>query len=53
MGYAKFKRRIRLSQHADASTLEAKYHDGLLVVRMLKSTKVDRQKVVIKSAADP
>ena len=53
VGYAKFKRRIRLSQHADASTLEAKYHDGLLVVRMLKSTKVDRQKVVIKSAADP
>ena len=54
VGYAKFKRRIRLSQHADASTLEAKYHDGLLVVRMLKSTKkVDRQRVLIKSASHP
>ena len=46
-GYAKFARRVPLSQHVDASTLEAKYHDGLLVVKMVKSTKVERKRIAI------
>ena len=49
-GYAKFERRIRLPQHVDPSTLQAKYEDGLLVVTMRTLAKKDssqRQKIVI------
>ena len=46
-GYARFARRVPLSQHVDTSTLEAKYQDGLLVVKVVKSTKVERKRVAI------
>ena len=49
-GYAKFERRIRLPHHVDASTLQAKYEDGLLVVTIHPLAKQDssqRQKITI------
>ena len=44
-GYAKFERRFRLPQHTDASTLRAKYENGLLVVTLAKKESVIRHKV--------
>ena len=48
--YAKFEHRIRLPPNVDASNLQAKYEDGLLVVTMSLLAKKDtsqRQKIAI------
>ena len=49
-GYAKFERRVKIPDHIDTTTLNAKYHDGLLVLTMLPAVKKDetqRQKIAI------
>ena len=45
--YAKFERSIPLSSNLDSSSLEAKYHDGLLVATIQKATKSIRRNVTI------
>jgi HSP20 family protein len=49
-GYGKFERRVKIPDYIDASTLSAKYNDGLLVLTMMpvvKKEETQRQKIAI------
>ena len=49
--YAKFDHRVRIPKNIDASSLQAKYEDGLLSITMSPMAKTDlnqRQKIAIQ-----